>query len=110
MPKKLKRHLTINVGGMRYKIDKKGMVTRLGSDYMEYENDFILIGVTTFYGKGNRIFNIEDVNISLKEMFKNPDCIVNTFPLISFNNKIDMLLGDRTSGNRESSYKVLWVK
>jgi hypothetical protein len=49
-----------------------------------------------------------DVDITLEQIFENPDTLVGAFPLILHNGSVLMNLGGAT--NREKDHKVLWVK
>ena len=97
--------LTANIGGARYQFSRNGSIKRLGSEEMDY-GSAKLIGATTFYGNGNRHFTKGDVEISLQDIFNNPDSFVGTFPLILMDGQVKMVLG----GYKESDNKVLWVK
>ncbi len=102
--------LTINVGGIRYKVSQNGQVQRLGSESMDYGTDYKLIGATSDYGRGNRRFVKSDVELTLQDIFNNPDSVVGKYPLTLFQGQIGMRLGDSSNGNKESNYRVLWVK
>jgi hypothetical protein len=102
--------LTVNVGGTRYEIYKNGTVKRLGSESMNYGSNFKLIGATSFFGNGNRTFKKSDSEISLNDIFNNPDILVGKYPLISFDGKIDTLLRGSSDNVKESNFRVLWVK
>ena len=99
--------LTFNVNGTRFKVYSDGSLQRLGSEPMDY-GDTKMIGATTYYGFGNRRLKKSDVDITLEQIFENPDTLVGAFPLILHNGSVLMNLGGAT--NREKDHKVLWVK
>lgn len=101
--------LTMNVGGTKYKFKRNGHLYRLGSEPLNYGN-MKLIGATTYYGHGNRNLRMSDVDISIKQIFENPDILVGAFPLTLEDGIIRMNLGNSAEGNNEHHYKVLWVR
>ena len=99
--------LTVNIGGTRYQISRNGSFKRLGSEYMDF-GDAKIVGAITDFGWGNRHITKDNIDITLKDIFKDPQILVGKYPVQSLNGKLMILSGGK--GSKESDHRVLWVK
>lgn len=99
--------LTANVGGTRYQISRNGNFKRLGSEEMDF-GDAKIVGAITDFGQGNRHITKDNIDITLKDIFSDPQNLVGKYPIQSLNGKLMILSGGK--GSKESDYRVLWVK
>jgi len=105
--KKLWKKLTANIGGTRYEFDNKGSLKRLGSEEMDYRSAKI-VGSITDYGRGNRHITKNNIDISLKDIFNDPNRFVGTYPIYSMDGRLGILSGGK--GSKELDHQVLWIK
>jgi len=102
--------IACNIGGAKYVIRRDGSFKRLGSEPTSFDRTHKIVGAVTNWGGGNRRITKDVIELSINDIFSDPDSFVGTYPIRKLNGELLMGVGNSDTTHKESNDRVLWVK